>query len=214
MSGRAITLFAASNVAMLHAHDEGVCNSFSPCARTVEHFECPAIPLQKLPFFCLRGIMQWLTCSEVRTCIRCNPTVGNASQIAIDKLSICLELSAESRYQCYSTCSADAFAWMCCRRRPYAVILFDEVEKAHADVFNILLQILDDGHVTDSQGRKVSFKNAILIMTSNMGSQYIVDGMQKDPEGVKDMVMSQVSFSGVPQPQVTYARNPCQILQP
>ncbi|DBA72970.1 TPA: Chaperone protein ClpB3, chloroplastic [Trebouxia sp. C0005] len=78
------------------------------------------------------------------------------------------------------------------RRRPYAVILFDEVEKAHADVFNILLQILDDGHVTDSQGRKVSFKNAILIMTSNMGSQYIVDGMQKDPEGVKDMVMSQV----------------------
>lgn len=91
---------------------------------------------------------------------------------------------------------------MRCRRRPYAVILFDEVEKAHADVFNILLQILDDGHVTDSQGRKVSFKNAILIMTSNMGSQYIVDGMQKDPEGVKDMVMSQVPFSGLPQPHV------------
>lgn len=79
-----------------------------------------------------------------------------------------------------------------CRRRPYAVILFDEVEKAHADVFNILLQILDDGHVTDSQGRKVSFKNAILIMTSNMGSQYIVEGMQKDPQAVKEMVMSQV----------------------
>ena len=79
------------------------------------------------------------------------------------------------------------------RRRPYAVILFDEVEKAHADVFNILLQILDDGHVTDSQGRKVSFKNSILIMTSNMGSQYIVDGMEKDPEGVKETVMGQVS---------------------
>ena len=60
-------------------------------------------------------------------------------------------------------------------------------------MFNILLQILDDGHVTDSQGRKVSFKNAILIMTSNMGSQYIVDGMQDDPQAVKDMVMSQVS---------------------
>ncbi len=103
---------------------------------------------------------------------------------------------------------------MCCRRRPYAVILFDEVEKAHADVFNILLQILDDGHVTDSQGRKVSFKNAILIMTSNMGSQYIVDGMQKDPEGVKDMVMSQVSISGLPQPQVMYSCNAYQILQP
>lgn len=67
------------------------------------------------------------------------------------------------------------------------------MEKAHADVFNILLQILDDGHVTDGQGRKVSFKNAILIMTSNMGSQYIVDGMQDNPQAVKDMVMSQVS---------------------
>lgn len=85
-------------------------------------------------------------------------------------------------------------AFVLCRRRPYAVILFDEVEKAHADVFNILLQILDDGRVTDSQGRMVSFKNAILIMTSNMGSQYIVEGMQKDPEGVKELVMSQVTF--------------------
>ena len=79
------------------------------------------------------------------------------------------------------------------RQRPYAVILFDEVEKAHADVFTILLQFLDDGHVTDSQGRKGSFKNSVLIMTSNMGSQYIVDGMQKDPQGVKEMVMGQVS---------------------
>ena len=61
------------------------------------------------------------------------------------------------------------------RRRPYAVILFDEIEKAHADVFNILLQILDDGRVTDSQGRTVDFKNAIIIMTSNIGSQYILD---------------------------------------
>ena len=76
------------------------------------------------------------------------------------------------------------------------------MEKAHADVFNILLQILDDGHVTDSQGRKVSFKNAILIMTSNMGSQYIVEGMQKDPQAVKDMVMSQVgSHSALHQQQ-------------
>jgi ATP-dependent Clp protease ATP-binding subunit ClpB len=61
------------------------------------------------------------------------------------------------------------------RRRPYAVILFDEIEKAHPDVFNILLQILDDGRVTDSQGRTVDFKNSIIIMTSNIGSQYILD---------------------------------------
>jgi ATP-dependent Clp protease ATP-binding subunit ClpB len=61
------------------------------------------------------------------------------------------------------------------RRRPYAVILFDEIEKAHPDVFNIFLQILDDGRVTDSQGRTVDFKNSIIIMTSNIGSQYILD---------------------------------------
>jgi ATP-dependent Clp protease ATP-binding subunit ClpB len=61
------------------------------------------------------------------------------------------------------------------RRRPYAVILFDEIEKAHADVFNIMLQILDDGRVTDSQGRTVDFKNAVIIMTSNVGSQFILD---------------------------------------
>jgi ATP-dependent Clp protease ATP-binding subunit ClpB len=61
------------------------------------------------------------------------------------------------------------------RRRPYAVVLFDEIEKAHPDVFNIMLQILDDGRVTDSQGHKVDFKNTIIIMTSNVGSQYILD---------------------------------------
>ncbi len=61
------------------------------------------------------------------------------------------------------------------RRNPYSVVLFDEIEKAHPDVFNILLQVLDDGHITDSKGRKVSFKNAILIMTSNAGAQRIVD---------------------------------------
>jgi ATP-dependent Clp protease ATP-binding subunit ClpB len=61
------------------------------------------------------------------------------------------------------------------RRRPYAVILFDEIEKAHPDVFNVMLQILDDGRVTDAQGRTVDFKNAIIIMTSNIGSQFILD---------------------------------------
>ncbi|HUP28158.1 MAG TPA: AAA family ATPase, partial [Chloroflexia bacterium] len=61
------------------------------------------------------------------------------------------------------------------RRRPYSVVLFDEIEKAHPDVFNVFLQILDDGRLTDSQGRTVDFKNTILIMTSNIGSQYIVD---------------------------------------
>jgi ATP-dependent Clp protease ATP-binding subunit ClpB len=74
------------------------------------------------------------------------------------------------------------------RRRPYSVILFDEIEKAHPDVFNVLLQILDDGRLTDSQGRVVDFRNAVIIMTSNIGSQYIVDaGAQLDPLGWEKM---------------------------
>ncbi len=64
------------------------------------------------------------------------------------------------------------------RRNPYSIVLFDEIEKAHKDVFNILLQILDDGRITDSQGRTVDFKNTIIIMTSNLGSQYILEGME------------------------------------
>ena len=72
------------------------------------------------------------------------------------------------------------------RRKPYAVVLLDEVEKAHPDVFNILLQILDDGRVTDSQGRTVDFKNTILILTSNLGSPYILDGIQDNGEISED----------------------------
>ena len=64
------------------------------------------------------------------------------------------------------------------RRKPYSVVLFDEVEKAHPDVFNVLLQVLDDGRITDSQGRTVDFKNTILIMTSNLGSEYLLDGIR------------------------------------
>ena len=68
------------------------------------------------------------------------------------------------------------------RRKPYSVVLFDEVEKAHPDVFNILLQVLDDGRITDSQGRTVDFKNTILIMTSNIGAQYLLEGIDADGE--------------------------------
>ncbi|PLY06555.1 MAG: ATP-dependent chaperone ClpB, partial [Desulfuromonas sp.] len=76
------------------------------------------------------------------------------------------------------------------RRQPYAVILFDEIEKAHPDVFNVLLQILDDGRATDAKGRTVSFKNAVIIMTSNIASQYLLEGIQDGviPEGVKKQV--------------------------
>ena len=68
------------------------------------------------------------------------------------------------------------------RRKPYSVVLFDEVEKAHPDVFNILLQILDDGRITDSQGRTVDFKNTIIILTSNLGSEALLEGIQENGE--------------------------------
>ena len=81
------------------------------------------------------------------------------------------------------------------RRKPYSVVLFDEIEKAHPDVFNVLLQVLDDGRITDSQGRTVDFKNTILIMTSNIGANYLLEGINDDgtirPEA-EDMVMNEL----------------------
>ncbi|MDD2960260.1 MAG: ATP-dependent chaperone ClpB [Lachnospiraceae bacterium] len=79
------------------------------------------------------------------------------------------------------------------RRKPYSVVLFDEIEKAHPDVFNVLLQVLDDGRITDSQGRTVDFKNTILIMTSNIGSSYLLDGIREDgsiKEESQELVMN------------------------
>ena len=88
------------------------------------------------------------------------------------------------------------------RRRPYSVVLFDEVEKAHPDVFNILLQILDDGRITDSQGRTVDFKNTIIILTSNLGSSYLLDGITPDgeiSEDARNKVMSDLRASFRPE---------------
>ena len=68
------------------------------------------------------------------------------------------------------------------RRKPFSVVLFDEIEKAHPDVFNVLLQVLDDGHITDSQGRTVDFKNTIIILTSNLGSSFLLDGIDENGE--------------------------------
>ncbi|MCD8104796.1 MAG: ATP-dependent chaperone ClpB [Lachnospiraceae bacterium] len=88
------------------------------------------------------------------------------------------------------------------RRKPYSVVLFDEVEKAHPDVFNVLLQVLDDGRITDSQGRTVDFKNTILIMTSNIGSQYLLEGIEPDGsirKDCEDQVMNQLRASFRPE---------------
>jgi ATP-dependent Clp protease ATP-binding subunit ClpB len=78
------------------------------------------------------------------------------------------------------------------RRKPYAVILFDEVEKAHPDVFNVLLQVLDDGRMTDGQGRTVDFKNTVIVMTSNLGSHDIQRMAGQDPDRIKETVLGEV----------------------
>jgi ATP-dependent Clp protease ATP-binding subunit ClpB len=79
------------------------------------------------------------------------------------------------------------------RRRPYQVVLFDEIEKAHPDVFNVLLQVLDDGRLTDGQGRTVGFRNTLIVMTSNLGSEYLVNQAEgEDTEAVRDQVMAEV----------------------
>ncbi|MDO5382949.1 MAG: ATP-dependent chaperone ClpB [Eubacteriales bacterium] len=88
------------------------------------------------------------------------------------------------------------------RRKPYSVVLFDEIEKAHPDVFNVLLQVLDDGRITDSQGRTVDFKNTIIILTSNIGSSYLLEGIKDDGEitkEVEDMVMADLKNSFRPE---------------
>ena len=80
------------------------------------------------------------------------------------------------------------------RRKPYSVVLFDEIEKAHPDVFNVLLQVMDDGRITDSQGHTVDFKNTVIIMTSNIGSRYLTEGVSGDqiPDTVRDSVMTEL----------------------
>ncbi len=88
------------------------------------------------------------------------------------------------------------------RRKPYSVVLFDEIEKAHPDVFNILLQILDDGRITDSQGRTVDFKNTIIILTSNLGSQHMLEGIEPDgsiSQEAQDAVMQELKMSFRPE---------------
>jgi len=87
------------------------------------------------------------------------------------------------------------------RRKPYAVVLFDEIEKAHPDVFNVLLQVLDDGRITDSQGRTVDFKNTVIIMTSNIGSRHLLEGVEdaEIKESTREAVMADLRSSFRPE---------------
>src|SRR3981081_4187541 len=85
------------------------------------------------------------------------------------------------------------------RRRPYQVVLFDEIEKAHPDVFNVLLQVLDDGRLTDGQGHQVDFRNVLIVMTSNLGADFLVNQPEgEDTDAVRDQVMAIVRSSFPP----------------
>ena len=106
----------------------------------------------------------------------------------MEKYSVCRLIGAPPGYVGYEEGGQLTEA---VRRKPYSVVLFDEIEKAHPDVFNVLLQVLDDGRITDSQGRTVDFKNTILIMTSNIGSPYLLDGIDENGE-IKPEAQSQV----------------------
>ena len=108
----------------------------------------------------------------------------------MEKYSVSRLIGAPPGYVGYEECGQLTEA---VRRKPYSVVLFDEIEKAHPDVFNVLLQVLDDGRITDSQGRTVDFKNTILIMTSNIGSSYLLDGIEPDGsirQESQDLVMN------------------------
>src|SRR5260370_33215001 len=86
------------------------------------------------------------------------------------------------------------------RRRPYQVMLFDEIEKAHPDVFNVLLQVLDDGRLTDGQGHTVDFRNTLIVMTSNLGSEYLANQPEgQDSAAVRDLALAGASAASPPQ---------------
>ena len=96
------------------------------------------------------------------------------------------------------------------RRRPYQVVLFDEIEKAHPDVFNVLLQVLDDGRLTDGQGRTVDFRNTLIIMTSNLGSEFLVNQPEgEDISAVRDQVMGMVRAHFRPNSSTGSTRSSC-----
>ncbi len=101
------------------------------------------------------------------------------------------------------------------RRRPYQVILFDEIEKAHTDVFNVLLQVLDDGRLTDGQGRTVDFRNTLVIMTSNLGSEYLVEQQEGEPvDLVRGKVMDTVKGHFRPEFLNRWMRSYCSTVWP
>ena len=172
--------------------DEGVEKVTEAIIRSKAGIKDPSKPIGSFMFLGPTGVGK----TELAKALAASLFDNEQNMVRIDmseymeKYSVSRLIGAPPGYVLYEECGQLTEA---VRRKPYSVVLFDEIEKAHPDVFNVLLQVLDDGHITDSQGRTVDFKNTILIMTSNIGSQYLLEGI--DEEGniktdAENMVMN------------------------
>ena len=170
--------------------DEGVKRVTDAILRSKAGIKDPTKPIGSFLFLCPTGVGK----TELAKTLAENLFDDEQNMVRIDmseymeKYSVSRLIGAPPGYVGYEEGGQLTEA---VRRKPYSVVLFDEIEKAHPDVFNVLLQVLDDGRITDSQGRTVDFKNTILIMTSNIGSPYLLDGIDENGE-IKPEAQSQV----------------------
>ena len=159
--------------------DEGVTKVTEAIIRSKAGIKDPSNPIGSFLFLCTTGVGK----TELDNALAENLFDDESNMVRIDmseymeKYSVSRLIGAPPGYVGYEEGGQLTEA---VRRRPYSVVLFDEIEKAHPDVFNVLLQVLDDGRITDSQGRTVDFKNTILIMTSNIGATYLLDGISEN----------------------------------
>ena len=161
--------------------DEGVTKVTEAIIRSIEGIKDPTLPFGSFLFLGPTGVGK----TELAKALAQSLFDDESNMVRIDmseymeKYSVSRLIGAPPGYVGYDEGGQLTEA---VRRKPYSVVLFDEIEKAHPDVFNVLLQVLDDGRITDSQGRTVDFKNTILIMTSNIGSTYLLDGIDENGE--------------------------------
>ena len=174
--------------------DDGVTKVADAIIRSKAGIKDPTKPIGSFLFMGPTGVGKTELAKSLAECLFDN----EANMVRIDmseymeKYSVSRLIGAPPGYVGYEECGQLTES---VRRRPYSVVLFDEIEKAHPDVFNVLLQVLDDGRITDSQGRTVDFKNTILIMTSNLGAEFLLDGIDDNgniSSEAEELVMSQL----------------------
>ncbi len=181
--------------------DDGVTKVTEAIIRSKAGIKDPSKPIGSFLFLGPTGVGKTELAKSLAACLFDNETnmVRIDMSEYMEKYSVSRLIGAPPGYVGYEEGGQLTEA---VRRKPYSVVLFDEIEKAHPDVFNVLLQVLDDGRVTDSQGRTVDFKNTILIMTSNLGAEYLLDGIDEEGNIAAEseaQVMSQLRSSFRPE---------------